>query len=681
MWRSLVPALRGAWLAWSLLAMVACCATGEVLSVSLQPRDMTLLEGRTARLDVRVETTGEARRTVSWSVSDPHVARVLHGKLTYLASVEGLNAGVTQITATSFVDRSKSDTITVTVLPAVAVTGLAIEQDDAVLVVGAEVQLTVVVSTIGGASQDVVWSSDDPGVAVVGEASGMLTTMGEGVAVITAVSAFDSSFSDSITITVTSSEPGVGTVTVTAASSGSYVSISNPLLGAPAFASGTRTLGFDVAWSESWRGPDRPTWVDASDNWDAVWVFAKHRLDGGAWRHMRLRPGGGSSPGGAVIRVPDDGRGVFVHRGAPGYGDFQAEDVRVTWDYWADGAAVGADVDVRLFAVEMVLVPEGPYSLGSGGSSSGEFRAGGTANTPFAVSRPGPIGLGEAPGQLSWNRNSWSHREPTGSTSASFPTGYAGFYVMKHQLTQGQYVDFLNTLTLAQATERLHTGSADRYGITGDSLGEYVTSLPYVAMNYLSWADGVAFADWAGLRPMTELEFEKAARGPLPPVPHELAWGSTNAWRATGLANAGTIEEAPTPEGANATYWSRTFGNPIGGPLRVGAFAAPGLSREQAGAGYYGALELSGNLWERTVTVGDDPGRAFSGAHGDGALDAGGDATVPCWPRWGTSGAGQRGGSWRSEVAGMRVAQRGSASFIHTDRGPSAGWRGARSAP
>ena len=127
MWRRMVPALRGAWLAWSLLAMVACCATGEVLSVSLEPRDLTLLEGQRAHLDVRVETTGEACRTVSWSVGDPNVARVLHGKLTYLASVEALNEGVTQITVTSVVDRTKSDTITVTVHPAVAVTRLAIE--------------------------------------------------------------------------------------------------------------------------------------------------------------------------------------------------------------------------------------------------------------------------------------------------------------------------------------------------------------------------------------------------------------------------------------------------------------------------------------------------------------------------------------------------------------------------
>ena len=129
MWRRMVPALRGAWLAWSLLAIVACCAIGEVLSVTFTEGNLTLLEGEVEYLFVRVETTGDARKTVSWSISDPDVAKVRHGKLTYLAWVEALSEGVTQITATSFVDRTKADTITVTVLPAAAMAGPAIEME------------------------------------------------------------------------------------------------------------------------------------------------------------------------------------------------------------------------------------------------------------------------------------------------------------------------------------------------------------------------------------------------------------------------------------------------------------------------------------------------------------------------------------------------------------------------
>ena len=320
-------------------------------------------------------------------------------------------------------------------------------------------------------------------------------------------------------------------------------------------------------------------------------------------------------------------------------------------------------------------MPQGPFSLGSGGSDTGEFRAGGTTNTPFVVDRQASIALGNAAGQLMWTIKG-DAGSPSGSTNASFPTGFEAFYVMKYQVTQGQYVDFLNTLTHTQASAREITRSGSRYGITGRSVGSYATSLPFVAMNFMSWVDGAAFADWAGLRPMTELEFEKAARGPRRPVANEFAWGSTSITPPTGLANEGTITEWATPAAANANY-----GGGIGGPVRVGSFPAEGRWRRDAGAGYYGALELSGNLWERPVTVGNAEGRAFAGTHGDGALDAGGDANVASWPDSTSVGAGFRGGSWRHDAADLQVSNRLSAAKLWTGRLSNRGWRGVRSAP
>lgn len=70
------------------------------------------------------------------------------------------------------------------------------------------------------------------------------------------------------------------------------------------------------------------------------------------------------------------------------------------------------------------------------------------------------------------------------------------------------------------------------------------------------------------------------------------------------------------------------------GPLRVGFAATGSTNGAQSGGGYYGAMELSGNLWERPVTVGNDTsgveigGRAFDGVHGNGVLSAGGYADV-----------------------------------------------------
>jgi formylglycine-generating enzyme required for sulfatase activity len=346
------------------------------------------------------------------------------------------------------------------------------------------------------------------------------------------------------------------------------------------------------------------------------------------------------------------------------------------WDATWDRVPAGARVEVRPFAVEMVFVPQGAFSLGSGGNSTGEFRAG-SSNAPFVVSSQSSISLGSSAGQLNWTTGDYTG-SPSGSTNASFPTGYGAFYVMKHQVTQGEYVNFLNTLTQSQANERKHTDSRWRYAITGDRVGSYATSLPFVASNLVSWADGAAFADWAGLRPMTELEFEKAARGPLRPVPGEFAWGSTSITGATGLVNEGSITESPTPSGANAAY-----GNAAGvqGPVRVGSFAALGRSREQAGAGYYGALELSGNLWERPVTVGNATGRVFTGAHGDGVLDGSGNANVTSWPGSDAVGAGFRGGRWGFDGVDLRVSDRFYAAFAVADRDVGFGWRGARSAP
>lgn len=459
------------------------------------------------------------------------------------------------------------------------------------------------------------------------------------------------------------------------------VSVTNVRVGASA--SGARMVSFDLAWDESWRGPHRPSWVDAPDNWDAVWVFVKYRVDGGAWGHATLAGRGHSVPRGVVVSVPGDRIGAFVYRSSAGYGAFAANGVGLAWDVVADGVPTGASVEVQPFAIEMVYVPQGSFALGSGGFGAGEFRAGGTSNTPFVVSSPAPIALGNGLGQLTWTTSAGAGARgdsgsPSGSTSASFPTGFGACYVMKHEVTQGEYVAFLNTLTQAQADARTHTGDQHRFAITASGVGSYASSLPFVAMNFISWADGAAFADWAGLRPMTELEYEKVARGPGTPLADAYAWGSTSITQAIGLSNEGTFTERATPASANAAY-----GNVAGvqGPVRVGSFASPGRSRRDAGAGFYGVLELSGNAWERVVTVGHAEGRAFTGAHGDGMLDPDGDANVPSWPDATAVGAGFRGGGWYSNDGMLRVADRTHAANPNARRGTRHGWRGARSAP
>ena len=89
----------------------------------------------------------------------------------------------------------------------------------------------------------------------------------------------------------------------------------------------------------------------------------------------------------------------------------------------------------------------------------------------------------------------------TGSLSASFPKGYAAFYGMKYEITQGQYADFLNTLSSGNAATRWYGSAvpASRYAITNVS-GVYMSSLQYVACNFMNWSDVAVYLDWAGLR-------------------------------------------------------------------------------------------------------------------------------------------------------------------------------------
>ena len=115
----------------------------------------------------------------------------------------------------------------------------------------------------------------------------------------------------------------------------------------------------------------------------------------------------------------------------------------------------------------------------------------------------------------------------------------------------------------------------------------------------------------------------------------------------------------------------------------MGIFAASmgTPSRAETGATFYGVMEMSGNLWERPVTIGNSTGRAFSGVHGDGGLAANGNANAGTWPGANALGAGFRGGAWRSVSANLRVSGRNSAALTLADRGNNFAFRAVRSAP
>lgn len=417
---------------------------------------------------------------------------------------------------------------------------------------------------------------------------------------------------------------------------------------------GTATVTFDIAWEHSWRH---------GTFHDAAWVFFKVRPDpAGDWQPVRLRADRVLNPagfGGAAQGTPlefvvpdgDDGfGGVFVRRAADGKGPVAATRVAVVWDVAATPGlpadlTKAADptkaVDLRVplagFGIEMVHVAEGPFALGSGGGELNRFHeapAEGRPATAYRVTGRGLIPTGPQPGRL------WATGfapEDGGAVPATFPNGYAGFYCMKHPITQGHYADFLNHVSAAEVGRRFypqgHGHWIDREGEPPDvrHAASGKPPNPWFGRRasprdqrcpWLSWADGAAFAAWAGLRPLTELEHEKACRGLLEPM---------------------TKENRPS---------------------------------------YWGVVDINGGLlYERPVTAGSAAGRRFAGTHGRGL------PTPPAdWPS-DLGGLAFRGdylhGREYSFVGHLGVAGRMKQLTASSDRGvhPVGGWRGGRTAP
>ncbi len=406
--------------------------------------------------------------------------------------------------------------------------------------------------------------------------------------------------------------------------------------------------------------------------------------------------------------VPADRVGMFVRRSGEGAGTTSVQNVKAVWNFASNSLVKTDKVKLQAFGVEMVYVAGGAFKVGSGGTEANRFYAGDTVNDPFTIASEDAITVGTSAGNL-YYASSMYGGDRGSPIPAAFPNGYTAFYCMKYSITQGQYADFLNALTRdQQATRCVASTTVSNYmsgtaggsasiqnrntvRLTGDpgspSRRVYTTVTRDRACNFLSWADGAAFADWTGLRPMTELEYEKACRGPLDPVVDEYAWGTATIMADAARAISGTEDGTETitsdtsSGGCNYGNKAHTGGDAGSGPLRVGIFATASSTRVSAGASYWGIMELSGNLWERPVTVGHATGRAFTGLHGNGVLNTAGDADVTAWPNTTATGAGFRGGDWYDASAYARVSDRNYAALVGAARYLSKGSRAVRAVP
>jgi formylglycine-generating enzyme required for sulfatase activity len=434
--------------------------------------------------------------------------------------------------------------------------------------------------------------------------------------------------------------------------------------------SGYAMLRFDLSWENGWR--------DAT-NWDAAWIFIKYRAVGSsaAWQHATLNLTGHTAATSSTVDAAPDGKGAFIYRNATGSGNTNFTNIQLRWNYAADGVASTDNIDIKIFGVEMVYVPQGSFFLGDGQTDGtqvyGNFEAGNTG-TPFQVTSENSITLGgSGAGSLGNNNrtNQYANGLGGGTTDcagdgcaagsgddfndatsqtlpANFPKGYNAYYCMKYEMTQQQFVDMLNCLTptqqntyLASTTSFYYTGSleSNRYGITQTG-GVYSTSTPNVPMIFFDWIKAAAYGDWSALRPMTELEFEKACRGTIAPVVNEYAWGNANLDLNDNLtiSNADldneSIASGFTSNGTHGNAWMRAGSQTMPNVARVGIFAAhpSNNGRISSGSSYWGIMEMTGNAWERAVSVGHAEGRKFTGLHGDGNLSANGYANVTNWP-------------------------------------------------
>ena len=454
---------------------------------------------------------------------------------------------------------------------------------------------------------------------------------------------------------------------------------------------GTQVSGsnitFDITWDNSWNASVAP------NNWDGVWVFIKYQdCNTRLWAHAGLSILAGDHTTSSPLQVDPvtDGRGVFIRRSSIGGGTVPLTSVTLKM-------TIPAGVfNYKVFGIEMVNVPQAQFQIGDGISTS-TF----SSININATSQSGGLTSATLGGAAA-------------NVPATFPMGYNSFYCMKYEISQLQYVEYLNSLTYDQqashvandpisvvGTYAMFSGFNYRNGVRVSTSGSNA-AIPAIfacdatagvennsddgqgiAMNNLSWSDVSAYLDWAALRPMTELEFEKVCRGTATRVANEYPWGTIEInpiyTQLPGLINDFLANETWTPATNGTCNAGLGSNSGIYGPVKVGAFATSSSGRASAGAAYYGAMELGGNLAERFITTSNTSGTAFNGTLGDGTITESGLANQATWPDPATSiGVGFRGGDYVNVVARVRTSDRASIITVNSTRAYNFGGRGVR---
>ncbi len=444
--------------------------------------------------------------------------------------------------------------------------------------------------------------------------------------------------------------------------------------------SDTAIIEVTLRWDNSWRD---------DFNWDAAWVFFKYKKRGleNPWQHAYLSSSGhvlnasaGNEGGGYAYMVGANAgkvNGLYVMRNGISEGNVSVR-LQVKWPLNGTGLTKSDfgdalnEIYVAVHAIEMVYVPYGAYYLGDA-SSHKSFAVGDTA--AVVIDSENALTLSAKNGMANV------------SLAASYPKGYAGFYVMKYETSQEQYVEFLNSLTLDQQKARVANNnfSAMKRGdyVFGDLknpscrngivfIEQRKANTPVVfgnnlnpandlfstddgqtlACNYMSIEDMIAYCSWSGLRPMSELEYEKACRRFYPQVPDkgEYAWNTNNGVnRLNGLGDLNYRGDQREQALSYLKNVNSGTTNSINGPVRCGLFATSATNQTQAGATYWAVMEMSGNLKELCANV--NYTNLDGGSCGTGVYNS---------ALWNTSTSyyGVRGGGFSSPDSLLRTSDR-----------------------
>ena len=393
-----------------------------------------------------------------------------------------------------------------------------------------------------------------------------------------------------------------------------------------------KQLSFTVSWKHCWNLEGEKT----PFNHDAVYFFLKASHNNGEAKTFVLKSISSNSKA-LTVKLKSIGGLIETQTQSD-----TSVDVTILVDL--EEPLLTGDWNINAYALEMVQIPEGSFWVGDS-----------LSNNTLGNRMGSPLLIDGSP------KSVFQKGDSIASTNNAV-SGFKSFYLMKQEICQANYVDFLNSISEQEAelmkpsilslpvnspqrNRCFITQIGKQFGVDANQNGilNEGNDGGAIACNWLTNNQLLAYLSWAGLRPLTELEFEKSCRGPLRSKPKEFAWGTICSTDANELVMANTTFETASETGNDSsglTNHALIAGSRyIEGPIRSGFSFTQKSNRIRAGAGFYGNADLSGNLWEQCLKVQHD------------TLLPLGNGTVIYPIEWGSAAYYiPRGGAWLSLV-------------------------------